>query len=987
MIRIGVTLLVLLSVIGIPTTTVQASISSISAVPSLQVVSPGSNFDVFIQISTDTQSRSANCALNWDPDKVECISVEQGGFYRDFAATVNASVIVQPSDPPPVDNIAGRLPSSSAAQNAGVAMNVGDFVTPGSSIRKGVTGSGNLFILHMKAKEGASGETAFTISNERVNNNNSIKLNATVINGQINISSSTQDPPAINSFSPSSAGTGMDVTIEGSHLSGATVKFGTTLAGAIKSNTDTQIVVAVGSGSSGKINVTTLGGSVDSGSDFTFIPAPTIASFTPTSAGPGMNVVITGTNLSGATAVSFGSSAAQSFTVDSSTQITAVIAGGSTGKVSIITPGGTRESGGNFTFIPAPTISDFNPRTAGKGMDVTIDGTNFTQVREIRFGGVTAEYKSSSGSTQIVATVGDGASGAVTVITAGGTVESGNVFTFDSTTPIINDFSPRISGVGHSVVISGANFTSDCIVKFGGVNAQSMILNSSAQITAVVGSGATGIISVTNSKGTISRSGFIFAPTPAIDSFSPVTANTGDTITITGSDFIGESIEVKFGGTSAQSVTVDSESQISAVVGNGTSGNVSVTTVGGTATKSGFSFTGPTSSPTSTPSSTPTVSPTVSSTPAAASSTPSPTPNQSSSTAPRPGRTTSPAGGIPQPVKTTRKSNSTASQVISSQNSKTGKNLDLNDVIDSGGIIQEDMQYQDIRVGSQNRIALIEIRKGTRVLTADGQPVEMISVVNAGPTAPPQNSSIIDAFEFEPSGATFSLPLGITLEYDPSLIPAGLDAGDLQLACYDVQNGKWVNCDYVLDTSKHRLTAQISHFSLYAVIVKNSSGIMSPVNSIGYGWSLAGTIIIVELVIGVLVVYIFLRRRRPVLLPIQAAAQTDNRATTSELPVQTVNQEIPGDKPNNKDSEKIVWDDILQESKNRAAAFKTSVEVIGGKIIIPRDGKASDIELVNMPDSRILIALEYDPEINPKGSAKIIILGTSSEYEKLKERK
>ncbi|MBF0552787.1 MAG: DUF1566 domain-containing protein, partial [Deltaproteobacteria bacterium] len=88
------------------------------------------------------------------------------------------------------------------------------------------------------------------------------------------------------------------------------------------------------------------------------VPAPSITSFTPTSGGTGTSVVITGTNLTGATAVSFGGTAAQSFTVSSATQIMAVVGTGATGTISVTTPGGTATSTGTFTFtaVPTPTM-------------------------------------------------------------------------------------------------------------------------------------------------------------------------------------------------------------------------------------------------------------------------------------------------------------------------------------------------------------------------------------------------------------------------------------------------------------------------------------------------------------------------------------------------------------------------------------------------------------------------------------------------------
>ncbi|MEI7724662.1 MAG: hypothetical protein WCK09_06125, partial [Bacteroidota bacterium] len=87
---------------------------------------------------------------------------------------------------------------------------------------------------------------------------------------------------------------------------------------------------------------------------------PTITSFTPTLAGTGTTVTITGTNFTGATAVSFGGTAASSYNVVSATSITAVVAAGTTGTISATTPGGTATSTETFTFI-----SCSNPTSGG----------------------------------------------------------------------------------------------------------------------------------------------------------------------------------------------------------------------------------------------------------------------------------------------------------------------------------------------------------------------------------------------------------------------------------------------------------------------------------------------------------------------------------------------------------------------------------------------------------------------------------------------
>ena len=87
----------------------------------------------------------------------------------------------------------------------------------------------------------------------------------------------------------------------------------------------------------------------------TTIPAPSVTSFTPTTAAQGATVTITGTNFIGATVVSFGGTAATSFSVVNSTTIAAVVGAGTSGIVSVTTGNGTATLSG-FTFTVAPPV-------------------------------------------------------------------------------------------------------------------------------------------------------------------------------------------------------------------------------------------------------------------------------------------------------------------------------------------------------------------------------------------------------------------------------------------------------------------------------------------------------------------------------------------------------------------------------------------------------------------------------------------------------
>ena len=76
---------------------------------------------------------------------------------------------------------------------------------------------------------------------------------------------------------------------------------------------------------------------------------------------------------------------------------------------------------------------------------------------------------------------------------------------------------------------------------------------------------------------------------PIITSFTPLLAATGDTVTIIGSNF-NSTKSVSFGSTNATSFIVVNDSTLKAIVGIGTSGDVSVTNTSGTSVLAGFAY-------------------------------------------------------------------------------------------------------------------------------------------------------------------------------------------------------------------------------------------------------------------------------------------------------------------------------------------------------------------------------------------------------------
>jgi IPT/TIG domain len=256
--------------------------------------------------------------------------------------------------------------------------------------------------------------------------------------------------PTVTGLSPSSGqSTGStSVMITGTGFAGATaVNFGTTAATfTVDSSTTIAATAPPGTLGSVDITVTTPGGTstTDANDKYTYTqpPVPTVSAVSPTSGvSTGTAVVtITGTGFIGATAVTFGTTAA-TFSVSNSTTISATApAGTGTVNVTVTTPGGTSASGAadQYTYIPppAPTITGVSPSSGPSGTLVTITGTSFTGATTVDFGaGNPATTFATNNDTTVTAIAPSGTGTVdVTVTTPGGTSATSAADQFTYTT-------------------------------------------------------------------------------------------------------------------------------------------------------------------------------------------------------------------------------------------------------------------------------------------------------------------------------------------------------------------------------------------------------------------------------------------------------------------------------------------------------------------------------------------------------------------------
>ena len=217
------------------------------------------------------------------------------------------------------------------------------------------------------------------------------------------------------------------------------------------------------------VTVTATGGTSPAGpaDKFTYVPAPIVTEVRPNS-GPlagGTSVTITGTNLTGVSAVNFGSTNATSFKESTATSMTAVAPAGTTGAVdvTVTTAGGPSavSSADKFTYLPVPTVTNVNPTSgpAAGGTSVTITGTGFTAGTTVKFGSADAAGIVFSSSTSITAVSPPGTGTVdVTVTTPGGTspTSSADRFTYTTSPGSENGSVPTIvTGNGPVSPVSG----------------------------------------------------------------------------------------------------------------------------------------------------------------------------------------------------------------------------------------------------------------------------------------------------------------------------------------------------------------------------------------------------------------------------------------------------------------------------------------------------------------------------------------------------
>ena len=239
-------------------------------------------------------------------------------------------------------------------------------------------------------------------------------------------------------------------------------------------------------------------------------PVPVITSLAPNTGPIASSTQIVGSNFTGATRVTF-NGIPTTYTVLDAQNIMAMVPNGATSGNVVVFNGGVFSNGVPFTVTtPVPTITRVAPPSASVGTTVTLTGTGFGGATSVTFNGIAATTFNVTSATSMTVVVPAAATTGNIVVTTGGGVSNGILFTVIAPVPAVSSLSPANGPAGTVVTITGTDFAGTTGLTLNGLAISGFTVVNTTTITFAVPAGAsTGDVIVTTASGA-SASGQIF---------------------------------------------------------------------------------------------------------------------------------------------------------------------------------------------------------------------------------------------------------------------------------------------------------------------------------------------------------------------------------------------------------------------------------------------------------------------------------------------
>jgi hypothetical protein len=132
---------------------------------------------------------------------------------------------------------------------------------------------------------------------------------------------------------------------------------------------------------------------------------------------------------------------------------------------------------------------------------------------------------------------------------------------------------------------------------------------------------------------------------------------------------------------------------------------------------------------------------------------------------------------------------------------------------------QDSNQFPSGRFASDDGIIELLVPVETVSLDKQGNPVTDLELsIDTNPPTLPDGNIIGQAYDLEPSGATFDPPITLTWSYQSSYVPEGIDEMDLYVAYYSDDTGGWTALESDVDPLEDTITASVTHLTTFAVL-------------------------------------------------------------------------------------------------------------------------------------------------------------------------
>jgi len=147
--------------------------------------------------------------------------------------------------------------------------------------------------------------------------------------------------------------------------------------------------------------------------------------------------------------------------------------------------------------------------------------------------------------------------------------------------------------------------------------------------------------------------------------------------------------------------------------------------------------------------------------------------------------------------------------------SGTRLTVELFDKTDAAGALLE-----EVRVVSNDGMAILYLAKGTKLLAVDGKPIRHVTITARQlrlRSFPPDRFLCGLAYEYSPEEVRLEPPSRLAISYDPSRVIPEADQKRPQIAWIKEAESTWAWLDGKADLRNHRVDVQIDRFGTYIV--------------------------------------------------------------------------------------------------------------------------------------------------------------------------